>query len=115
MADHSHNWNDKATTRQGSNDSSDDIDMQKLNENIHDIEENLEKAREVNKEPVPRDLPIVNLYVPLVPFPRSWKEQEDDPYITRESIYTIGFSKRINEDEIKLLIAEDTQSSLTKM
>nr|GEW51326.1 lon protease 2, peroxisomal [Tanacetum cinerariifolium] len=35
MADHSHNWYDGAATRQGSNDSSDDIDMQKLNENIH--------------------------------------------------------------------------------
>ncbi|GJS00436.1 hypothetical protein Tco_0316944 [Tanacetum coccineum] len=153
MVDHSHNWNDGATTRQGSNDSSDDIDMQKLNENIHDIQEivnqfceesikeqaaidewirkykentdlnlmkldaltkNLE-AREVKKEPVPRDLPIVNPYVPPIPFPGRWKEQEDDPYITRESIYMIRFSKRINEEEFELLIAEDTQSSLTKM
>ncbi|GKA24690.1 hypothetical protein Tco_0710723 [Tanacetum coccineum] len=98
MADHSHNWYDGAATRKGSNDSSNDIDMQKLKENIHVIQirkfikntdlnlkkldavtrklevmvekltqavltnegntvervkENMERAKEVKKEPVP--------------------------------------------------------------
>ncbi|GKB80743.1 hypothetical protein Tco_0947638 [Tanacetum coccineum] len=38
MADHSHNWYNGASTWQGSNDSSDDIDMQKLEENIRVIQ-----------------------------------------------------------------------------
>ncbi|GJV60393.1 hypothetical protein Tco_1466493 [Tanacetum coccineum] len=46
MADHSHNWYDGAATRQGSNDSSDDIDMQKLKENIHVIQETVNKYYE---------------------------------------------------------------------
>nr|GEU39444.1 oligopeptide transporter [Tanacetum cinerariifolium] len=74
-----------------------------------------ENTQEVKKEPVPRDLPIVNPYVPPVPFPRRLEEQKDDPYITRESVCTIGFSKRTHEEELKLLIAENTQSSLTEM
>nr|GEU70557.1 retrovirus-related Pol polyprotein from transposon TNT 1-94 [Tanacetum cinerariifolium] len=160
MADHSHNWYDGATTRKGSNDSSDDINMQKLNGNIHVVQvrkyrentelnlkkldaitkslevkvkkltqtvltneantserfkENMEKAREVKKESVPRDLPIFNPYVPHVPFPRRLKEQENEPYITHEFVYMIGFSKRINEEELELLIAKDTQSYLTKI
>ncbi|GJU67121.1 hypothetical protein Tco_1253380 [Tanacetum coccineum] len=48
------------------------------------VKANMEKAREVKKESVPRDLPIVNPYVPPVPFLRRLKEQEDDPYITHE-------------------------------
>ncbi|GJV35342.1 hypothetical protein Tco_1407819 [Tanacetum coccineum] len=54
---------------------------------------NMEKAREVREDLVPRDLPIVKPYVPPVPFPGRLKEQEDDPYITREYVCTIGFSK----------------------
>ncbi|GKC53049.1 hypothetical protein Tco_1075794 [Tanacetum coccineum] len=43
MENHSHNWYDGAATRQGSNDSSNDIDMQKLKENIHVIQETVNK------------------------------------------------------------------------
>ncbi|GJS38821.1 oligopeptide transporter [Tanacetum coccineum] len=79
------------------------------------VKENIEKVREVKKEPVPRDLPIVNPYVPPVPSPGRSKEQEDGPYITRESVYTIGFSKRIIEEDLELLIAKDTQSSIIEI
>ncbi|GJX92763.1 lon protease 2, peroxisomal [Tanacetum coccineum] len=38
----------------------------------------MKKAREVKKEPVPRDLPFVNPYVPPIPFLGCLKEQEDE-------------------------------------
>nr|GEW67826.1 hypothetical protein [Tanacetum cinerariifolium] len=38
MADHSHYWYDEATTRESINDSSDNIDIKKLKENIHAIQ-----------------------------------------------------------------------------
>ncbi|GJR94767.1 hypothetical protein Tco_0266941 [Tanacetum coccineum] len=72
------------------------------------VNANMEKAREVKKEPVPRDLPIFNPYVLPIPFPGHLKEQEDDPYITYESVCTIGFSKRTHEEDLKLLIAKYT-------
>nr|GEX81923.1 hypothetical protein [Tanacetum cinerariifolium] len=43
MADHLHNWYDGAAIRQGSKDSSDNIDMQKLKENIHAIQDSWRK------------------------------------------------------------------------
>ncbi|GJU07121.1 hypothetical protein Tco_1123551 [Tanacetum coccineum] len=46
MADHSHNWYNEATTRQRSNDSSDDIDMQELKKNFHVIQETINKYYE---------------------------------------------------------------------
>ncbi|GJT56500.1 hypothetical protein Tco_0991554 [Tanacetum coccineum] len=82
---------------------------------VEKVKADMEKARKVKKESVPRDLPIFNPYVPLVPFPGRLKEQDDDHYITRESVYAIGFSKRTHKEELELLIAKDTQPSLTKM
>ncbi|GKC70237.1 ribonuclease H-like domain-containing protein [Tanacetum coccineum] len=72
------------------------------------VNANMEKAREVKKELVPRDLPIFNPYVLPIPFPGHLKEQEDDPYITYESVCIIGFSKRTHEEDLKLLIAKYT-------
>ncbi|GKC63480.1 hypothetical protein Tco_1096078 [Tanacetum coccineum] len=56
---------------------------------VEKVKTNMEKAREVKKELVPRDLPIVNPYVPPIPFLGSLKKHEDKPYITRESICMI--------------------------
>ncbi|GJX48434.1 hypothetical protein Tco_0273624 [Tanacetum coccineum] len=50
---------------------------------VEKVKTNMEKAREVKKELVPHDLPIVNPYVPPVPFLGSLKKHEDKPYITR--------------------------------
>ncbi|GKE38666.1 hypothetical protein Tco_1462071 [Tanacetum coccineum] len=72
------------------------------------VNANMEKAREVKKELVPRNLPIFNPYVLPIPFPGHLKEQEDDPYITYESVCIIGFSKRTHEEDLKLLIAKYT-------
>ncbi|GJV68440.1 hypothetical protein Tco_1483949 [Tanacetum coccineum] len=82
---------------------------------VEKVKVDMEKARKVKKESVPCDLPIVNPYVPPVSFPNHLKEQEDDHYITRESVCAIGFSKRTHEEELELLISKDTQPSLTKM
>ncbi|GJX87091.1 hypothetical protein Tco_0339105 [Tanacetum coccineum] len=38
MADHPHNWYDEATTMESINDSSDNVDTNKLKENIHAIQ-----------------------------------------------------------------------------
>ncbi|GJX26441.1 hypothetical protein Tco_0232737, partial [Tanacetum coccineum] len=124
MADHSHNWYDGASTRQGSNDSSDDIDMQKLNENIHVIQvsckicDGTRLTQEClirNESKTVNQVNYIGFLEETVNQSWRWKEQEDDPYITRKSVYTIGFFKRISEEELKLLIAKDTQSSLTEM
>nr|GEU53133.1 hypothetical protein [Tanacetum cinerariifolium] len=39
MADHSHNWSNEATTKESVNDSSDNVDIKKLKENIHAIQD----------------------------------------------------------------------------
>ncbi|GKF55219.1 hypothetical protein Tco_0165559 [Tanacetum coccineum] len=44
------------------------------------------------KEPLPRNLPVVQTCVPLVQFLGS-------PYRTRETIYAIGIPEEIREDE----------------
>ncbi|GKC47723.1 reverse transcriptase domain-containing protein [Tanacetum coccineum] len=50
MADHSHNWYDEATTRESINDSSDNVDMKKLKENIHVIQVSLTNECPLTKE-----------------------------------------------------------------
>nr|GEV10298.1 hypothetical protein [Tanacetum cinerariifolium] len=48
MVDHSHNWYDGATTKESINDSSDNVDTNKLKENIHDIQkDNPYKTRKI--------------------------------------------------------------------
>ncbi|GKC08125.1 zf-CCHC domain-containing protein, partial [Tanacetum coccineum] len=49
-------------------------------------------GKENVKEPVPCDLPVVQTYVPLMPF-------LGDPYRTRETICAIGIPEEIQEDE----------------
>ncbi|GKA47513.1 hypothetical protein Tco_0740396 [Tanacetum coccineum] len=45
------------------------------------------------EEPVPRDLLVVQPYVPHTPFPGHPKKQKDNPYKTRE---TIGIPEKIH-------------------
>nr|GEX40626.1 hypothetical protein [Tanacetum cinerariifolium] len=56
----------------------------------------------MRKEPVPFNLPIVNQYeelaIPPIPFPWYLKEHENEPYITRELVCMIRFSKETNEE-----------------
>ncbi|GKA14562.1 hypothetical protein Tco_0694208 [Tanacetum coccineum] len=49
-------------------------------------------GKENVKEPVPRDLSVVQTYVPLMPF-------LGDPYRTRKTICAIGIPEEIQEDE----------------
>ncbi|GKE76707.1 hypothetical protein Tco_1542827, partial [Tanacetum coccineum] len=42
-------------------------------------------------------------------------ELVDDPYITYESVCLIRFSRETHEEEIKLILAKDSQLSFTKM
>ncbi|GJR33770.1 reverse transcriptase domain-containing protein [Tanacetum coccineum] len=42
-------------------------------------------------------------------------ELVDDPYITHESVCLIRFSRETHEEEIKLILAKDSQLSFTKM
>nr|GEU81562.1 hypothetical protein [Tanacetum cinerariifolium] len=51
------------------------------------------------KEPVPRDLPVVQPYVPPTPFPGHLKKQKDNPYKTRETICMIGFPDKIHKEK----------------
>ncbi|GJW79490.1 berberine/berberine-like protein [Tanacetum coccineum] len=51
-------------------------------------------GKEDMKEPVPRDLPVVQPYVPLTPFPRHIKEQKGNSYKTREAVCMIGIPKK---------------------
>nr|GEW81436.1 hypothetical protein [Tanacetum cinerariifolium]GEX45946.1 hypothetical protein [Tanacetum cinerariifolium] len=108
MADHSHNWYDGAATRQRSNDSLNDIDMQKLNETIHAIQ----KLDAVTKN---LEVKVEKLTQAILTNEGHLKKQEDDPYITCEYVYMIGFSKRITKEELELLIAKDTRSYLTEI
>ncbi|GJU02001.1 hypothetical protein Tco_1112339, partial [Tanacetum coccineum] len=64
----------------------------------------MEKVKEVMKEPVPRNLPIFNPYLPPISFPDRLEEHADEPYISRESVCMFGFSKETHEEELELLI-----------
>ncbi|GKC24991.1 hypothetical protein Tco_1027141 [Tanacetum coccineum] len=93
MANHSKIWYDGATTRKRSSHSSYGIaaitnrlytlgrDMPRLKESIHAIQE-MEEVKEVKKESVPCDLPILNPcgepYVSPIPFLGCLKEHKDE-------------------------------------
>ncbi|GKD22367.1 hypothetical protein Tco_1224070 [Tanacetum coccineum] len=62
MVDHSHNWYDEATTRESINNSSDNIDMKKLKENIHVIQvsrKSCEGAHPTNDCPLTKENNVV--------------------------------------------------------
>nr|GFB99772.1 hypothetical protein [Tanacetum cinerariifolium] len=42
------------------------------------------------KDPVPRDLPVVQPYVPTTPFPGHLKKLKDNPYKTRKTVCKLG-------------------------
>ncbi|GJY07713.1 hypothetical protein Tco_0374767 [Tanacetum coccineum] len=112
MANHSHNWYDGTTTRESINDSLDNVDTNKLKENIHAIQETIIKycdesikkqaangervkaetkmGKKDMKKPVPLDLLVVQPYVPPTLFPGHLKKQKDNPYKTRETVCMIG-------------------------
>ncbi|GJY52482.1 hypothetical protein Tco_0443329 [Tanacetum coccineum] len=112
MADHSHNWYDEETTRECINDSSDNVDTKKLKENIHAIQEKADHLTQTaltnsservkaktkvgkkdKEEPIPRDLPFVQPYVPPTPFPGHPKKQKDNSYKIRK---TVGIPKKMH-------------------
>ncbi|GJT07182.1 hypothetical protein Tco_0841644 [Tanacetum coccineum] len=49
------------------------------------------------KEPVPRDLSVIQPYVPPTPFPRHLKKQKDNPYKTRKTVCMIGCLEKIHK------------------
>ncbi|GJU65179.1 hypothetical protein Tco_1247014 [Tanacetum coccineum] len=62
MVDHSHNWYDEVTTRESINNSSDNIDMKKLKENIHVIQvsrKSCEGAHPTNDCPLTKENNVV--------------------------------------------------------
>ncbi|GJT18273.1 hypothetical protein Tco_0876979 [Tanacetum coccineum] len=60
------------------------------------------KGKEVKKQPVPRDLTIVNPYVPPTPFLRHLKKQKDDPHKTHETVCMIKFPKKTHKEEAQV-------------
>ncbi|GKD16918.1 hypothetical protein Tco_1206076 [Tanacetum coccineum] len=49
------------------------------------------------KDPVPRDLPVVQTYVPPTPFLGHLKGQKGSPYRTRKTVCMIGIPKEIHK------------------
>nr|GEV15051.1 hypothetical protein [Tanacetum cinerariifolium] len=79
MVEHSHNWYDKATTKESINDSSDKVDTKKLKENIHAIQdvEGLRRILTPTIHTLPNLKTAVQLYRPLGPV-------HDEAKVTRE-------------------------------
>ncbi|GJR86679.1 reverse transcriptase domain-containing protein [Tanacetum coccineum] len=88
IADHSRNWYDEATTREGINSSSDNVDIKKLDENIH-----------VFQEPVPHDLPINYTYAQPTPIPNRLKGQKGNLYKTWETVCMNGIPEETHEEK----------------
>ncbi|GKC08301.1 hypothetical protein Tco_0999911 [Tanacetum coccineum] len=110
MTDHSHNWYDGATTRERTNDISNNVDTKKLKDNIHAFQVQANQlaqmvltntgkrvkaktkiGKEDMKEPVPRDLPVVQPYVPLMLFLGHLK---GNSYKTHEVVCMIRIPKK---------------------
>ncbi|GJX68802.1 hypothetical protein Tco_0304529, partial [Tanacetum coccineum] len=71
------------------------------NHMVDKVKTKMKKVKEVKKEPIPFDLPIVNPYVvPTVPLiPWRLKKHVVEPYITRKPVCVIRFSKETNEEK----------------
>ncbi|GJS92802.1 hypothetical protein Tco_0799770 [Tanacetum coccineum] len=54
-------------------------------------------GKEKMKEPVPRNLPVVQTYVPPTPFLGHLKGQMGSPYRTRETVCMIGIPEEIHK------------------
>ncbi|GKA38187.1 calmodulin-interacting protein 111 isoform X1 [Tanacetum coccineum] len=65
------------------------------------------KGKQNVKEPVPRDLPVVQTYLPPTPFLGHLKEKMDNLYITREIVCTIG-----NPEEIIKMKAQEDEGDM---
>ncbi|GKA19822.1 hypothetical protein Tco_0699737 [Tanacetum coccineum] len=97
MADHSHNWYDETTTREGINDVLDNVDAIHEREKVKAI---MTMGKENMKEPVPHDLS-------LTPFLGHLKEQMGSPYRTREIVCMIE-----NPEEIHNAKAQDDDKDM---
>ncbi|GKB44459.1 hypothetical protein Tco_0889401 [Tanacetum coccineum] len=93
MADHSHNCFKEAHPTKECPLKKED----KAVEQSEKVKVRTTMSKESVKEPVPRDLPVVQTYAPPTPFLGHLNGQMGSPYRTHKTVYTIGIPEEVHK------------------